>query len=242
MSTRPELPATLTLAPPEAVSAAEWALRVPRIAADLLPLEIVESRRDRRVRGVVVVALVSFVAVLVAWYALSAYETAQARGTLTAAEQSGDAVLRQQRHYSEVVNVQAASKVITTQLATLLANDLQWSRMLAAVARSAPPGVALTGLIGALETGAEAAAADRTALPNTSGEKQIGSLTVNGSAPDVATVAAYVDALDKITGLGNPMLDGLTTQSGKLRFTVRLDITSGGLGGRYQASGSSGGN
>jgi Tfp pilus assembly protein PilN len=212
------------------------------IAANLLPLEIVESRRDRRVRGVVLAALVSFVAVLVAWYALSAYQTKQARTALATAQQSGDAVLRQQRNYSDVVNVQAESTVITTQLASLLANDLQWSRLLDAVVGSAPDGVALTAVTGALTPAVKDAGSTAIVLPNTSGQRQIGTLTISGTTLEGVAVATYVDALGKIKGLGNPLLGGVTAQNGILHFTVQLDITSGALGGRYPATSGSGGN
>ncbi|HVQ89814.1 MAG TPA: hypothetical protein VMU51_02150 [Mycobacteriales bacterium] len=244
MSTPPRFPATLTVAPPDAAVVAARMLRIPMIAADLLPLEVVESRRDRRVRGVVLVALASFVAVLVAWYALSAYQTSQARAALATAQQSGDAMLRQQRVYSEVVKVQAESAVITVQLASLLANDLQWSRLLDKVVASRPVGVTLTGVTGALTPTVQAAGSAAIVLPDTTGERQVGTLTISGSAPDTVTVAAYVDALGKVKGLGNPLLGGVTSQSGKLtlQFTVQLDITSGALGGRYQATSGSGGN
>jgi hypothetical protein len=54
-------------------------------------------------------------------------------------------------------------------------------------------------------------------------------------------VAAYVDALGKIKGLGNPLLGDMTRQEGLLRFTVRLDLTSAGLGGsRYSSGGGTG--
>jgi hypothetical protein len=58
---------------------------------------------------------------------------------------------------------------------------------------------------------------------------------VTGSAPSKAVVAACVDALDKIGGLGNPLLDGASVEDGIVQFTVRLEITSSALSGRYQA-------
>jgi Tfp pilus assembly protein PilN len=244
MSTPIEEPVTLTLPPliPPPGIVTDRSLRIPPIMANLLPLEIVDARRDRRMRRVVLAALASFVAVLVAWYALSAYQTRHARQTLAAAQQSGEAVLRQQRAFAEVVDVQAESKLITTQLAALLGTDLQWAKLLGAVESSAPAGVALTGMTGSITPTADAAAATAVTLPNTTGLKAVGSLTVSGSATSQATIAAYVDALARITGLGNPLLSGVTTQNGQLQFSVRLDITSAALGGRYAIStGSAGG-
>lgn len=236
MSTPTERPTAVILLPPESAAAAERALRVPAIAANLLPLEIVESRRDRKVRRVVAAAIAAFLAVLAAWFGLTSYQTSEARSAVTAAQDNGQALLRQQRSFAEVVSVQAESQAIASQLSGLLATDLRWSRLLTAVAQVAPPGVALTGVTGALTSPAEAADAAAVRLPDTTGEKSVGSLTINGTAPDPFAVAAYLDALGKIKGLGNPQLDGATVVEGELRFSVRLDITSGALGGRYPAA------
>jgi Tfp pilus assembly protein PilN len=235
MTTPTEHPTIVALLPPES-AIADRALRVPAIAANLLPMEIVESRRERQVRRVVLAALAAFVAVLAAWYGLVSYQTTQARGAVAAAEDNGQALLRQQRDFAEVVRVQTDSQAITGQLADLLSTDLRWSRLLTAVAQVAPPGVALTGVSGALAPPAAAGGAAAVQLPNMTGEQTVGTLTINGIAPDPFAVAAYLDALGKIKGLGNPLLDGATVQDGKLQFSVRLDITSGALGGRFPAA------
>jgi Tfp pilus assembly protein PilN len=237
MSTPTGSSPALTLPPPE-LATADRTLRVPAIAANLLPIEIVDSRRERKVRRVVLAALAAFVAVLVAWYGLMSYQTAAARTTLTNAEADSQSVLRQQRAFADVVSVQAESGAITSQLAALLATDLQWPRVLAAVAQAAPAGVVLTDVSGALASTTDAAAGVTVIqLPNTSGERPVGTLTVAGLASSAPAVAAYVDALAKIKGLGNPLLGDVTLKEGKLKFTVQLDLTSGALGGRYSAAG-----
>jgi hypothetical protein len=240
MSTPTAPPSTLPLPPAELAAAAVRALRVPAITANLLPVEIVESRRERKVRRVVLAALGAFVAVLVAWYGLMSYQTATARTALTAVQDDSQAVLRQQRAFADVVSVQAESKVISSQLAVLLATDLQWPRLLAAVTHAAPAGVALTGLSGTLAPTTDTAGPTVIQLPNTSGERPVGTLTASGLAPTALAVAAYVDALGKIKGLGNPLLGGVTRQDGRLHFTVQVDITSSALGGRYPGGGGTG--
>jgi Tfp pilus assembly protein PilN len=226
--------------PAELAAAGLRALRVPAIAANLLPVEIVEGRRDRKVRRVVLAALAAFVAVLVAWYGLMTYQTAGARTTLTGVEDDSQGVLRQQRAFADVVSVQAQSKVISSQLAVLLATDLQWPRLLAAVTQSAPAEIALTGVSGALTPKTEAAGPAVIQLPNTSGERKVGTLTVTGLAQTALAVAAYVDALGKIKGLGDPLLGDVTAHDGQLHFTVLVDITASSLGGRYSAAGAAG--
>jgi Tfp pilus assembly protein PilN len=241
MST-PTAAASTQARPPAELAAPGRPLRVPAIAANLLPVEIVESRRERKVRRVVLAALAAFVVVLVAWYGLTTYQTAAARTTLTAVEEDSQAVLRQQRVFADVVSVQGQSKVISSQLAVLLATDLQWPRLLAAVTRSGPAEIALTGVSGRLVPKTDVAARTVVQLPNTSGERKVGTLTISGLARTPVAVAAYVDALGKIKGLGDPLLGGVTAQDGQLHFTVEVDITSSALGGRYSAAAGSGGN
>jgi type IV pilus assembly protein PilN len=238
MSTPTGPPTVLTQAPPvDLAVAAQRALRVPAIAASLLPREIVEGRRDRRVRRTVLAGLAAFTAVLVAWYGLMTYQTSAAARMLADAEADSQAVVHQQRVFGDVVRVQAESQVITGQLAALLATDLQWPRLFGALTQAAPPGVQLTGLSGGLTVTTDGAVSATVQLPNTSGERSVGTLTVTGTALTGPSVAAYLDALGKIKGLANPMLAGMVRQDGRLNFSVQLNITTGATGGRYSAAG-----
>jgi Tfp pilus assembly protein PilN len=242
-----------TLRPPERAASAERAPRPLLIAANLLPVEIVESRRGRKVKRIVLCALVGFVALLAAWYALASYQTSTARSSLRGVQDDAQRLVAQQHAFDEVVGIQAESRAISTALSFLLADDLQWSRLLSSLQKAAPKDVPLTSVSGALRSstttttttttttssgasgsGSSAAAAQ---LPGTSGEESIGTLTITGSGNSKATVAAYVDALGKVPGLGNPLLGDATLQNGALQFTVRVDITASALGGRYTASG-----
>lgn len=230
---------TTMITQPDPAASTERALRLLPITANLLPVEVVESRRGRRVRRIVLSALAAFVAVLGGWYGLARYETSTARTELAAAEDAAQGLLRQQRAFAEVVGVQAQSEVVEAQLAALFADDLQWSRLLASVQRAAPGGIQVTGITGALDADDEAAAASSgtaaTVLPNTSGSELIGTVTVTGRGSTKAAVAAYVDALGRVRGLGNPLLNDATVQDGALQFTIRLDLTEAALGGRYTA-------
>lgn len=240
------------LKPSRPAASGEPALRIPPIGANLLPLEVIESRHVRRIRRTVLSLLVVFVALLGGWYGTASYQTSEARGNLANVEDGAQRLLRQQRAYSEVVGVQAETQAIAQQLASLLANDLQWSRLLASLRKVAPPKVQITGVNGALiargsgaggGTGSGGAGGGTVAsqLPDASGEKSIGTLTITGSGGSKADVAAYVDALARVSGVGSPLLgDANQLESGGVQFTVRLDITSSALGGRYTAKTSTG--
>jgi Tfp pilus assembly protein PilN len=229
--------------------------RLLPIAANLMPDEIVMSRRERRTRRAVLAGLTAFAVLLAAWYGLASYRTSVARDSLATVQSDAQLVLLEQRAFAEAVSTRAASRAISTQLASLLAEDLSWSRILGAVQQATPAGVRLTGISGALDSasgrdtggraGAGAAAAGMAAagmaaaatLPGTAGHQAIGILTVTGSALSKAAVAAYLDALGKVAGLGNPLLGAATVQDGAVQFTVRVDVTEAARGGRYSSAG-----
>jgi hypothetical protein len=219
--------------------------RAPRplsIAANLLPAEIVDARRGRKLKRLVLSALLMFAVLLAGWDVQASYRTSAARSVLTGAEDTAERLLGQQRAFADVVSIQAESNAIRTQLGALLADDLQWSRLLAAVQGAAPGGVLLTGVTAALTPGTAggAVASQAGQLPDTTGKKLIGTLTVSGSAASKAQVAAYVDALAKVPGLGNPLLGSANVRDGALQFSVRLDITAAALAGRYTPKGTTG--
>jgi hypothetical protein len=228
---------TTTLRSPMPAASGERALRIPPIAASLLPVEISQSRRLRKVRRIVLTALIAVVIVLAAWFVLASYQTSMARGSLHGVESDAQQLLRQQRAYAEVVGVQAQSQAIRAQLAALLADDLSWSRLLSSLRKAAPADVRISGVFAALASGGNRGASGSgsvaSQLPGTPGEKSIGTVTVTGTASGKEAAAAYVDALAGLPHFGSPLLSDATEQSGVLRFTVRLDITDSALGGRY---------
>jgi hypothetical protein len=230
-----------TLKPPVPAAPAGRAPRVPPTAANLLPVEIIESRRLRKVRRLVLSALAVFALLLGAWFGQASYQTSQARQSLRAAESDVQRLTRQQGAFATVVAVQAESQAIRKQLAVLLANDLRWARLFSSLRKAAPAEVRLTAAYGSLASGATGAASGggSTApqLPGATGDKPIGTFTVTGSGATKTAVAAYVDALGNLPGLANPFLGDANEQDGTVQFTVRLDITSAALGGRYTPRG-----
>ncbi|GIH89968.1 PilN domain-containing protein [Planobispora siamensis] len=234
---------TATTVQPGPAVPAQDPFRTLPIAADLLPPEIVAARRGRRVRAVVLSALGVFVLALAGWYVFAGYQTAAKEEELVTAEAEVQRLTRDQNEFSELVTTQSEVETINGQLSALLATDLQWADLLSATRKAAPDGVSVTGVTGQIKDPAAGDAVDENALPNTSGKELVGELTITGTGEDKKTVAAYVDALGKVTGLGNPLLtdahemisDTDSTGDTDVDFTVRADITGSALGGRFSA-------
>jgi Tfp pilus assembly protein PilN len=234
---------TTALTPAEIAALDGGALRVVPISANLLPTEVVEGRRSRRVRRVVVAALIGVLVLMGTWYGSARYQTSQAKQQLKEAQDTSARVESQQKKYQEVVSVQEQSAQISKQLADLMALDLRWSTVVNAVQNAAPTGVKLHGLSAATSnSGANGgSAASDSALPQ-SGDKKIGDLTITGEGASKAGVAAYVDALARIDGVVDPLLSSAVEQRKTVQFTVQMGLTSKVLGGRFTTKTGSGGN
>lgn len=200
-------------------------LRIPRIVADLLPEEIVNARRGNRARRQVIAALVGLTVLMAVWYGLAHYHTYLAGDSVVAAEDGTRRLTRQQSEYDSVVKAQADAQAVSAQLAKLLANDLQWSTLLASLQAAAPDGVTITTVSGSVGVAAEAGAP--------AGSPPVGVLTVSGTAPSKPAVAAYVDALATVPGTANPLLSDASQNLEKVQFTVRLELTKAALAGRF---------
>jgi Tfp pilus assembly protein PilN len=218
-------------APVPEVQVDPW--RLITIGANLLPVEITESRRIRRVRWVVIVSFILFLALLAAWYLRATMQTDDAEDRVGQAQDRVQVLQRKEHEFSEVTNVQQDAKLITSQLSTLFAPDLQWAKLMADVRAAAPTGITLTALVGNINLGSTTPDAGAGQLPSTTTDKTVGAITITGTGKDKATVAAYVDAVTKVSGLANPQISDVTLDEQNYRFTVRLDITAARLSGRF---------
>jgi hypothetical protein len=226
---------------PEADDDPARTLRIPPIAADLLPPEVVAARRGRAVRRVVLSALGGFTVILIAWSAVAMYETSSARDSLDQAQSDAARLTNQQKQYAPLIKAQTESQQITAQLGSLFADDLQWPALLQGVRQAAPAGVQVTAISGGRD---DAANGTRTTakLPNTTGQRVIGRLTISATGPNGRALAAYVEGLGTVKGLANPMLTSVSSDGGSLLLTVQVDITEAAVGGRHTTSDGAKGN
>jgi hypothetical protein len=206
-------------------------LRLVLIAADLLPQEIVQGRRTRVVRRIVIAAFVLVAAGLGGWYAWVSAKAADARVELATIEADVARLQAGQGQYAKVVATREQSDAVHDQLELLMARDLHWAWLLDSVDSAAADGITIDS-IGTSVTEAKA--------PGTGGGGQetpdtpIGSLIISGSGTSTPQVADYVDALADVKGLANPLVNNTTRVSEtKVQFTLYLDVTAEALGGRY---------
>lgn len=222
--------ATLSTAP-EAEQPELDPLRLLPITANLLPPEITDARRTRKVRRVAAAIVAGALVLTAVWYFVAKQQTSHAQSSLDQAEQQSVSLTHKEASYANLVKVQADAAAINTKLSALMANDLQWWQLLPALNAAAPAGVTLTSVSGTLAT---AGAASATPVPGTTGPAAVGSLTISGTAPDKNSIAAFLDALSLVKGLSNPYTSGAQSGTGStLTFSMHADINSTALGGRF---------
>lgn len=229
----PEVPASAP-APPVAPT------RFVAIRANLLPDEITDARRARRMARMVGVGLVTLIVLLAAGYGVAMWQTTGAKDSLAAAQRRSAALLNDERKFGPLLTAQSQAASIKPELTKLMAGDLQWKDLLATLRKSATGGVRITSVTGTATLGAAATTTDPAAggygILNQSGKQQVGALTISGTAPDKNAVATFIDTLTKATGLAAAFPASVTVQGGKLTFSANVIITSDALGGRYSGS------
>jgi Tfp pilus assembly protein PilN len=214
--------------------------RFVTIRANLLPDEIVAKRRLGELKRRMLIVLAVLLVLLIAWYALALLRTTQANSDRSSAQRKTISLQGQVQQFAPLVAAQSQSAAIKAELTKLMVGDLQWKDMLATLRNSAKGGVVITSVSGNVTSGAASVSAGVSGaglgVLNQSGHQQVGTLTILGTAPDKNAVAAYIDALTKVTGLAAPFPASVTGQSGKLMFTANVIITSNALGGRYSTT------
>jgi hypothetical protein len=233
---------TTTTASPE-VRLDKDPLRILTIAANLLPGEITDARRERKLHGIIAAALVVLLLALIGWDVYARTQTSSASAALTRAESVAAGLQKDQGGFAELNSTKAAEKAITAELTTLMAQDLPWYKYYPALAAALPTGTTIIDLSGTLTpptTSTAGSATSNGALPGLSSPSAIGNLTIVGDAVDKAHIASYIEALNKIKGVGDVNLSTALIQTGGFyQFNIQLEITSAILGGRYTTTTSS---
>lgn len=183
---------TVVLTKPEA---APWS-SMPGwgVVADLTPPELVESRRLRVLRRLVVAGLVVVVLVCVGGLILARRDYAAADAEASAATDRTSQLTSEQGKYAEVTQVHTAIDDRQGQLDTLLATDVDMARLLTRLGGVLPSTMTLTAINVSLN-----ATADPTVTAT--GTDSIGTVSLTGTSTSLTDLASYVSALNSLPGV-----------------------------------------
>jgi len=222
-----------TLIPLDPAISRQRSTRVLTISANLLPEEIVAARRARSTRTWVIV-VVAVVAVLCAgWFVQARYQTQQADKELTAATSAVTDLQRDQREFAETVSVRNETAILTQQLTTVMATDLDWATLLDTLrAAGVPSNIKIVNVNGKLDEAGPAAAAE--SLPSATTATSIGTVLVTATGPDKKSVALYAEALARQFAVVGPYITNVDATSGEpVAFSLEVGVASASLCGRF---------
>jgi hypothetical protein len=230
---------TTSLMPMDPALSPQQVTRLLPIRANLLPDEITNSRKARRMRTFVIVGVVLAVVALGGWSADAYHDRSVANDDL-ATVNTEVAKVNDTMHNTknkEITEITADNLAISAELKTLMANDLRWPALLDAVRATAAKSNVTLGQISA--SLAEKGGISGTSSTTSSGATVVATLTLQGSGKDKKTIAGFIDALSALShvaGISNPYLSTVS-QGGQgvaqYSFQANADVTSVALCGRF---------
>lgn len=232
-----------TLMPLDPAGSPLMATRILPIRANLLPDEITAGRNARRIRGLLIGAVVLTVGALGGWYMLADQERDAAGDDLASTTQQVGIARNQLKDpkYTKVTEVIDDSKKITADLKIAMATDLPWGTVIEAMrTKTGVKSVTLTDFNGMFvkQAAASTTAGGTGATTSGAAAQIIANLNVSGTSNNKSTIADYLDAVAKIDGVVNVYLttaqedvDGSGAVTWKFTFTA--DVTSDRLCGRF---------
>lgn len=208
----------------------------PVARVDLLPPEILESRRFRQAQGWMVVGLVGVAGVLGVGYYLAVADAQQAAEELAVEQARTIELQAEAAQFAQVPAILASVDRAESALATAMASDIEWYRYLSQMGQSAPDTVWFQSITTtAIEPGA--LAADPLAPQDTVAE-----VSTTGRALSYPEVATWLDAMDGIKDLDyvfftDATLDEETGEDPWVDFTTTSKVGPGAHSDRYAQEG-----
>ncbi len=212
------------------------------IVADLTPPELTESRRLKVLRKLIALCLGVVIVLCAAGFGLAYTKSSAASDSLDAANARTTSLTREQHKFNNVTQIQAATKSIDTQIATLMTSDVDAAALLSTVRAALPGSMSLTSVNVTLAAGPGGSPAATTPSLDTSGLPTIGTLTLNGSAQTLTDLATYVRKLVTLRGLVNvvPSSNTAGTTGAGAQWTVTMQLTDQLYTHRYDATATGG--
>jgi Tfp pilus assembly protein PilN len=228
---------TTTIEPPE-LRVERDPLRILSIAANLLPIEITDSRRENKVRWVVAASLVVVVALLGLWVYYAHKQTSDEDAALQKANDQVASVQREQQQFSGLKTTKSTDAALSAQLSKLMGSDVAWYELVPALETAASTaGVTITNITATASTTAGTNAVPATgATGSTAVPNEAGTIQLDGSAPDKTNVAAFLELLAKVPGFSAPYLPSLTALGPLQHYSINVSYTSSLFKGRYTTS------
>lgn len=193
------------------------------IAADLTPPELVDARRMKRLRQVIVLCLLAVVLVCIAGYAYAYVKHSAAKRDLDQATSQTGALRAQEDRYAGVTQIKATTADFRAKVAALSAKDVDLAALVSKVRKVLPNSMAMSQISITMNTAGSAGGA--SASLDTSGRLVIGTVTVSGYARSLNDLPGYVDRLETITGVTDVLPASNQRSETSATYSVSLNVT-----------------
>jgi Tfp pilus assembly protein PilN len=204
---------------------------LPRV--NLLPPEIAEKRRARKLQAGMGAAVAVAVVGVAAGYVMAHSSVSHAKSELADAQAQTAQLQTQVTQYAGDESLRAQLTAKQGLLTTAMGQEVQWSHYLNDLSLRVPDNVWATQVT--ISQSAAGASSSSGAASATSG--QIGTVTVGGVAFTHDDVATWLDSLAKEKGYANPYFQSSVIKfidtNRFVTFTSTTAVTTDALSGRY---------
>lgn len=206
---------------------------MPVARVNLLPPEIAEQNRARRIQAGLGVAVAASVALVALLYLMQVAKVNDAEEDLAVARRQNARLAAERAELQSVADIYASVAAKEATLRAALAQDVAWSTYLNDLMLTIPDNVWLTSMTASQNVGSRAGRPSGTAAATTN---TIGTVAFNGIAFDHDDVATWLEVLGRQKGYANPYFSSSTeTLIGTRTFYVfssSVVLTTDALSGR----------
>jgi hypothetical protein len=204
------------------------------IVANLLPPEVIQARRVRVLRRMVIAAMVVIVVLSTFIYGYAFWGSLGAGKALAVEEARTSQLQTEQRRYDGLTKIQGSVAEVQSQVATLLGSDIAFPGLIKNVLAQLPVGASVSQLSVdlTLSTTQRAASADNSPLDN-AGRAHIGTILLSGKATKLVDVSTFMDRLKKIPGILAPYPTSNQMTPTGATYSVLITITEDLLSHRF---------
>jgi Tfp pilus assembly protein PilN len=203
------------------------AARTAVVRVNLLPGEIAEERRTRRLRAGLAGSLVVVLGACAGAYVLTIGHVAAADDALVAEQAKTAPLLAAQEPYAEVPAVLKQVETAVALQKTVAQGDVPWYSYLDQLAAVAPAGLSFTSL----NVQVSVADASATASADPLQPAGVATITVVGETTAQNTVADWMEAVAAIPAVQDPRLSSsvLDPASGVVTFNADMTLSADAL-------------
>jgi Tfp pilus assembly protein PilN len=190
---------------------------------NLLPPEILETQKWRRLTIVVFAVGGIVAAILIAFYLLQVTTLSGVRADIEDRNATNESINQQIAEKQKFAALQAEAQAQEAKLALAYQGEVSFSALLMDTSRVVPSDAYLDSL--SIQITDPAAAATATDTTTTTG--LVGAITGSGKAVSIDTLSTFLTRLESVKGWVNPFINtiGLDPETGGYQYAYAVDLT-----------------